>query len=749
MALPGSHIPLSANPDGRGDSHPRDPDSTGPEQPVATPYDFSASEQFLTRRQDVVAPAAGQMISNLRQPMPSGLNDRPVVRRLPPRAPPAISHNNALLSDRNANRLPSRFGSPNEVMADGNMDKTSSKPRAILVMKNLPSKSSPNLERRDSSSDSDADAEYSADEDDDVVDAGSYQPNASVFPPMIPTVGRIGLFDRKPQAEIVQRVSMLEDKRHLSRGSQKRNLGPVGGIHHSKNLSLLWARLQEQRTKTKTLRQALSAQRKKIQGLRRQKEMADNNFMTLIRPLLVASHKLDWPSPPHNFSGPFGEMQSVWSDYNVAEADYEQLENQLEYEEKILGLEEAEFFSVLYTRPTDAPQSSEEDGDDGDGAEDDEDPEDEDTNDDSDNVGEHVDDKADTVSNVTLLGISGDRSADVHPLYRDLLDAIGDRGLASEDHVDIIMRREEILYDLKMKLGLSRRHEGEGAANWDSTLSPLELESLKSAVYHPNVDSLRHTFGGNIDEDDIEFLTSFQSEEQAAREHLAKVRETVIVLRQECLDKGVMRRNMPEQEDYAIFAATDDTQFDSMTLSPENTRGVDGLEDPRYAILLTNPRHVLRPLTELEAVKEATRLPRDHPMRVQRLAEALKEYGITRLMSDFAPCNKSDYINRWLLQRLRMSPMEADILYSVFTSVLKVVNTRRWQEDVLYFWPRDNANKSAEDFHTPLTSHGAVQLDHYEAPGADAVGAVGAAAAAGHSRKASEQLHKSDPLPTS
>ncbi len=77
-----------------------------------------------------------------------------------------------------------------------------------------------------------------------------------------------------------------------------------------------------------------------------------------------------------------------------------------------------------------------------------------------------------------------------------------------------------------------------------------------------------------------------------------------------------------------------------------------------FPILLSNPQHVLRPvpLTEKEAWREAMKLPQDHPDRERIVADATKELGITTLLRHSAEGDKSDYINRWLLHRLRISP---------------------------------------------------------------------------------------------
>src|SRR5690606_20542481 len=53
--------------------------------------------------------------------------------------------------------------------------------------------------------------------------------------------------------------------------------------------------------------------------------------------------------------------------------------------------------------------------------------------------------------------------------------------------------------------------------------------------------------------------------------------------------------------------------------------------------------------------------------------------------------NKADYINQWLIHRLRTSPLEAEQLLAICEGTFRVVNLRRWQEEVLYYWRLDEA----------------------------------------------------------
>ena len=87
----------------------------------------------------------------------------------------------------------------------------------------------------------------------------------------------------------------------------------------------------------------------------------------------------------------------------------------------------------------------------------------------------------------------------------------------------------------------------------------------------------------------------------------------------------------------------------------------------------------------------ATSLPPSFPARQKFIDDAARETTIHSLIQDADPQNKSDYINRWLLHKLRLSALEAIILYSTFRMRLKIRDLDRWQQDVLEVWTLDQA----------------------------------------------------------
>ncbi|KAJ4302106.1 hypothetical protein N0V88_002242 [Collariella sp. IMI 366227] len=211
-------------------------------------------------------------------------------------------------------------------------------------------------------------------------------------------------------------------------------------------------------------------------------------------------------------------------------------------------------------------------------------------------------------SPVSLLGISGDLPEDIHPLYQELLEVAGDRQLAEEYAEDIEMHREKILYDLEIELHRKRVREHQG-----NQISEQDLQSLRTSLADvpPSAADFEARFGITITEDDLEVLRDYESASTHAKQSLSTATQTLSHLRSLCLKRGLMRKNTSYHEELAIFSSS-------------------RIDDPSSAL---------------------------------RRAECLKELGIDNLMAKAE--NTPDYINRWLIHRLRTSPMEVELLLAM------------------------------------------------------------------------------------
>ncbi|OIW29757.1 hypothetical protein CONLIGDRAFT_680574 [Coniochaeta ligniaria NRRL 30616] len=532
------------------------------------------------------------------------------------------------------------------------------------------------------------------------------------FPPLLPSTNRPDrplaaprfLVNRAPAADLSppdsdsatddssedEEVSDGEDREGGEEEDEDEDDGD-GEDDEDSRVQALWIKLRDQRNAVQQLRLELSGKRKRLRELRRRKDDADNRFMGIVRPYLVVGNGL--PSPGDIIIRQFEAMQKESNEYHDEEAEVEQLEAELDEEELSRETLETQFFTILYGASGDnGPRE--------------------------DSPSRSVTDSYAPPSRASLLGIPADRPVDIHPLYKQLLDAVGDRELAKEHHTELMMHRDSILYDLQLTIKRERLRDTEGRPDKFGALPDGDdLELLTAIADNPaRLDDLQARYRNSIGQENEEFLREFPKEETMLREKLKETKDEVDRLRQLCIDKGVMRKNAPYHEEYTIFSdAGEPFSAETMSINQEQVpRREEALANTRFPILLSNPRHVLEdefPLTPRGALRAATRLPNDDPARPHLVAEAMKEYGISTLVVESAADDKSDYINRWLLHRLRISPLEVELLYTIFSTTLKVKNTRRWQEDVLYYWSRDGANKAKEEYTGLITTRDALIID--------------------------------------
>ncbi|KAK3997635.1 hypothetical protein QBC44DRAFT_70249 [Cladorrhinum sp. PSN332] len=458
----------------------------------------------------------------------------------------------------------------------------------------------------------------------------------------------------------------------------------------------IWATVGAKQEQVWRLRSEMAKKRKELKRLLERMSNLDDGFMKLIRPYFAIINQ-------------FRELQAARDEYYPIVAAYDALEKELKDEEVQLETMEAQVVRTIQ-RQSDSIQPSSfptfalpvE-------------------------AAEPKDSRVDPAQNSDmdnragiLLGISGERHEDIHPLYQELLGAVGDRELASEFCEEVKMRYEEILYGLETKLHRKRMQE-----NLGRSISEQDLESLKASLEDipPVMEEFESRFGVDINEDDLEFVQNYDSETQRAQLAFEKASQTVERLRDLCIQKGVVPKHASYNEQVTVFSGSSrapapaDGNMSIETL-PGNRSG--NLANPRFPILLSNPSYVLKLLTPRKALAEAMALPQDSPDSAQRRAECMKELGITNLMKNAE--SKPDYINQWLIHRLRTTPLEAELMLTIFESSHKVGNIRKWQEDVLFHWRQDDAAKmDPSAFEGPQTPRDELDIDEHSTSGLNSV----------------------------
>ncbi|KAL3956644.1 hypothetical protein ACCO45_009490 [Purpureocillium lilacinum] len=394
-------------------------------------------------------------------------------------------------------------------------------------------------------------------------------------------------------------------------------------------VELLWQQLKEKRARLGEIKAQMAERRHELRRLRRQRNDADNAFMSLIRPMLVSQRGILQTSI-RVLDSRVADMQDLRDEYHARESDYETLEQMMDDEEKQLNGLETRFFSLLaagQTKAHRAPRSI--------------------TSEDS------LDKTPDLP--IELRGIAADKALeDVHPLYVKLTSAVGDLENAREELEDLFYVNHQYEFEAELK----------------------------------------KTTGKSTTQDMEEFFEEFPAEEARMRGEVAKLENRVRHLKKACEDKGVMRKHMSLRMAYALDP---NTKFDDMELDDESSilAKHKSLAHDVFPELVSQPNHVLaepEPQTSLKAYTTAAALPDDDPQKRDRQRLAAKEYSIDSFARGQDGGGTGDFVNRWLLQQLRMSRLNVQLLHSTFISSrsLKIRNLWRWQHDVIFYWWRDN-----------------------------------------------------------
>ncbi|KAH6603307.1 hypothetical protein Trco_008082 [Trichoderma cornu-damae] len=491
--------------------------------------------------------------------------------------------------------------------------------------------------------------------------------NARQFPPQLPAGPAHGPSAPRSRSsaanQITAWVSQYEKSRSPTRSRSR--LGDISAVIHPTDteshsdgslhsddsshgeIEMLWQQLKEKRTKLSGTRAEMRSRRKELREKRREKDAADNAFMSVVRPVLVSQGEL-FQSPTSLIESRLERMQQLRDDYQVLESSYESLEAMLDGEERDLSILETRFFSILAAGQTQEERQL-------------------DVSSDSGTANFSVDQSEVPYE---LRGISPHGPAEEpHPLYVDLTSAVGYLGNARDEYADLLSTKEQYEEEQQLKRTTRRKISDE-----------LDMK---------------------------EFFDEFPLEERRMSDAVANLESKVHRLRKLCEDRGVMKKHMSVKMEYALDPQI---EYEDLDLDDEQTimSRRKTLAHPEFNELLSQPDHVLaeEPLTPLGALKAAIRLPNHHPEKGVRKRLASKEYAIDNLMRECDGGKKADYVNRWLLHQLRLSPLNAVLLRSAFQASrsLKIRDMWRWQCDVMHYWWRDNTMSLTDGFFKPFTS---------------------------------------------
>lgn len=410
--------------------------------------------------------------------------------------------------------------------------------------------------------------------------------------------------------------------------------------HNFQQLAQHYSRLRNRRTTLWEIFDGIRLKRTQVQDLRHVKDEASLSFMTAVQGILPNHPELD---------NLFKNMQDAQLRCQEAEQRFDDMLDELQHGEVELELEEQRFYTAAVGID-----------------------------------GTSSDDKSDNescsqTSEISALrGITGDRPVDIHPLFEELREAFGNLQLAKELLVNTQMKRKAL------------------SAGKSHLLSPGSIELLEQYGDAGKNRALELTREGVMTEDDIEMLRDYDGLERKALFDIDRFTREATRLENECREKGVMPKHTPFQQQGFGFNPVhiDDIQLGEGPFDrPFPREHPKTLAHPVFPKLLSNPTHLLEefPKTAAQALRIAISLPPTMPSRQRYIDDAAREVNIQSLLEEAGDGDKAGYINRWLLHKLHVSPMEAELLWSTFHARLRILNIDMWQQDVLHLWWKDQA----------------------------------------------------------
>lgn len=416
-------------------------------------------------------------------------------------------------------------------------------------------------------------------------------------------------------------------------------------------LEARWRKLETKRDEVRGMREDILRLRRKTQRRRLRKDSADNVFMTFLRPLLVSSKATNLLATSHTrLREMFECMQKERDKCQDVETTLESMEEELGYAEDELHHQEKSLVDELRPDAKIATKGK---------------------------TPEPTSRRSSSPLPTLLLGIGAEGPEDFHPLYQKFISEVGYLQLAKEHHQDLLFRKESI---------------------------EREQDHLKLAQDYRPTNSKR------LETQDLKFLRDFDLHMRETVLEVERLQVKVERLRQMCRNRGVFPKHAPLHEAYRFERDLGDDVF--LNPDPVEDKDADSLFTSRFGVLLYNPKHLIEdpPVTAKAALRRAVSLKDGdslYPFKQEMFATTAKEYLIEHLIQDAKESDKTDFINRWLLHRLRTSAVEVELLYSLFmsSSSLTILDFEQWQQDVLFYWTRDDqARLPPERFMGTVTS---------------------------------------------
>jgi hypothetical protein len=240
-----------------------------------------------------------------------------------------------------------------------------------------------------------------------------------------------------------------------------------------------------------------------------------------------------------------------------------------------------------------------------------------------------------------------DEESDFHPLVSRYLSRMGD--------LDLLQERFEDLLDEKR--GLEEQRER------------------------------RRQLGLTLDPEDQQWLENAQSAEDDLSEKIRILHKDLEVMKLDCLSRGLV----DEDGEPTDFPIREQHSFDDEEdMNPRDQKS----EYVKYPLLLPYPG--MKPTREFHyepRPDEKSERTIISPAAIHTQKQTIS--ATPMLLSSLETWNSSSRINEWLLQRLRMSALDVNLLARTFQDISGVI-TDRWQIAVLRLWYRDATMRGAD-----------------------------------------------------
>jgi len=203
----------------------------------------------------------------------------------------------------------------------------------------------------------------------------------------------------------------------------------------------------------------------------------------------------------------------------------------------------------------------------------------------------------------------------------------------------------------------------------------LEWHSEEKLTLEAEIER-RERVGLKLPEPDQKWLDNYSEAEKALYERLEEAEDERERLRIRCYSLGLVDEN-GEPLDF-------EKQERQTFVADELDAGTEKSDFLKFPLLLPYPGN-----------KESL-LPDPSPLPDNHEEEDIQEKQ-----------NPSDRINDWLLQKLRSSPLDVNLLVRTFESIVgHIIEGDSWQVAVLTFWYNDGSNEMATEFSKSLSEVG-------------------------------------------